>query len=169
MLTAVDLASGVQSNVAGTLTPNAGQSPSTVNGSGALVPKSTTGSDLSITGKADILKALGLTSATGAGNVTASAARTTSSTTLSSLPSSGSTLNVDGHVITFKGRATAPAASALTGGLGLVGSTSLVTDGNGNSTVYLQAGSVADVLTAIDIATGTKTFGRLSTAAVVAP
>ena len=155
VLTAVDLASGVQSNVAGTLTPNAGQSPSTVNGSGALVLKSTTGSDLSITGKADILKALGLTSATGAGNVTASAARTTSSTTLSSLPSSGSTLNVDGHVITFKDAPT-PAAASLAATQGVSGN--VVTDGNGNSTVYLQAGSVADVLKAIDFATGVQTF-----------
>ena len=155
VLTAVDLASGVQSNVAGTLTPNAGQSVSTVNGSGALVLKSTTGSDLSITGKADILKALGLTSATGAGNVTASAARTTSSTTLSSLPSSGSTLNVDGHVITFKDAPT-PAAASLAATQGVSGN--VVTDGNGNSTVYLQAGSVADVLKAIDFATGVQTF-----------
>ena len=169
VLTAVDLASGVQSNVAGTLTPNAGQSVSTVNGSGALVLKSTTGSDLSITGKADILKALGLTSATGAGNVTASAARTTSSTTLSSLPSSGSTLNVDGHVITFKDAPT-PAAASLAATQGVSGN--VVTDGNGNSTVYLQAGSVADVLKAIDFATGVQTFtlngsgsGTLATAA----
>ncbi|MCA1365764.1 DUF1522 domain-containing protein, partial [Bradyrhizobium sp. IC4059] len=33
----------------------------------------------------------------------------------------------------------------------------VVTDGNGNSTVYLQAGTVADVLNAIDLATGVQT------------
>ncbi len=31
------------------------------------------------------------------------------------------------------------------------------TDGNGNSTVYLQAGTIADVLNAIDLATGVQT------------
>jgi flagellin len=33
----------------------------------------------------------------------------------------------------------------------------VVTDGNGNSTVYLQAGTVADALNAIDLATGVQT------------
>ncbi|SFQ15094.1 flagellin N-terminal helical region, partial [Bradyrhizobium sp. Ghvi] len=61
VLTAVDIASGAQRNVSGTLTSNGGQTPSTVNGSGALVLNSSTGADLSITGKADTLKALGLT------------------------------------------------------------------------------------------------------------
>ncbi|MCK1452633.1 DUF1522 domain-containing protein [Bradyrhizobium sp. 35] len=169
VLTAVDLASGVQSNVAGTLTGNAGQTPSSVNGSGALVLKSTTGSDLTLTGKADILKALGLTSATGAGSVTTTASRTTSSTTVSSLVSSGSTLNVDGHVITFKDAPT-PSAASLAATQGVSGN--LVTDGNGNSTVYLQSGTIADVLKAIDFATGVQTFtlngsgsGTLATAA----
>ncbi|MCK1349875.1 MULTISPECIES: DUF1522 domain-containing protein [unclassified Bradyrhizobium] len=169
VLTAVDLASGVQSNVAGTLTGNAGQTPSSVNGSGALVLKSTTGSDLTLTGKADILKALGLTSATGAGSVTTTASRTTSSTTVSSLVSSGSTLNVDGHVITFKDAPT-PAAASLPSTQGVSGN--VVTDGNGNSTVYLQSGTIADVLKAIDFATGVQTFtlngsgsGTLATAA----
>ncbi|MCK1321786.1 MULTISPECIES: DUF1522 domain-containing protein [unclassified Bradyrhizobium] len=169
VLTAVDLASGVQSNVAGTLTGNAGQTPSSVNGSGALVLKSTTGSDLTLTGKADILKALGLTSATGAGSVTTTASRTTSSTTVSSLVSSGSTLNVDGHVITFKDAPT-PSAASLAATQGVSGN--VVTDGNGNSTVYLQSGTIADVLKAIDFATGVQTFtlngsgsGTLATAA----
>jgi len=58
VLTAIDIASGVQSNVAGTLTLNAGQTASTVNGSGALLLKSSTGADLSFSGKADTLKAL---------------------------------------------------------------------------------------------------------------
>ncbi|MCG2671003.1 flagellin [Bradyrhizobium sp. CCBAU 11434] len=155
VLTAVDLASGTQSNVAGTLTLNAGQTASTVTGGGALKLQSTTGSDLSVTGKADILKALGLTSATGAGNVTATAARTTSSTTVSSLVSSGSTLNVDGHVITFKDAPT-PSAASLGATQGVSGN--VVTDGNGNSTVYLQNGTISDVLKAIDFATGVQTF-----------
>jgi hypothetical protein len=34
----------------------------------------------------------------------------------------------------------------------------VVTDGNGNSTVYLQAATVADLLKAIDFATGAQTF-----------
>ncbi len=92
VLTAIDLASGVQSNVAGTLTVNSSQTISSVSGGGALVLKSTNGCRPErVTGKADILQKLGLTTATGAGNVTATAARTTSSATLSSFISSGST------------------------------------------------------------------------------
>ncbi|MCK1596198.1 DUF1522 domain-containing protein [Bradyrhizobium sp. 159] len=155
VLTAIDLASGVQSNVAGTLTVNSGQTISSVSGGGALVLKSTIGSDLSVTGKADILNKLGLTSATGAGSVTATAARTTSSATLSSFISSGSTLNVDGHVITFKDGPT-PTAASLASTQGVSGN--VVTDGNGNSTVYLQSSTIADVLKAIDFATGVQTF-----------
>ncbi|MET4387585.1 hypothetical protein ABIB73_003342 [Bradyrhizobium sp. F1.4.3] len=64
----------------------------------------------------------------------------------------GSTLNVDGKTITFSNAAT-PAAVAT--GSTQVGN--LVTDGNGNSTVYLRAGSVADILNAIDLATGVQT------------
>ncbi|WP_399499139.1 DUF1522 domain-containing protein, partial [Streptomyces sp. P17] len=45
---------------------------------GVVTLKSSTGADLSVTGKADFLKELGLTSATGGGNVTVSATRTTS-------------------------------------------------------------------------------------------
>ncbi|MEY9878524.1 DUF1522 domain-containing protein [Bradyrhizobium sp. USDA 329] len=155
VLTAIDLASGVQSNVAGTLTVNSGQTISSVSGGGALVLKSTYGSDLSVTGKADILNKLGLTTATGAGNVTATASRTTSSATVSSLVTSGSTLNVDGHVITFKDAPT-PSAASLGATQGVSGN--VVTDGNGNSTVYLQSSTIADVLKAIDFATGVQTF-----------
>ncbi|MHB0768584.1 DUF1522 domain-containing protein [Bradyrhizobium sp. 5.13L] len=155
VLTAIDLASGVQSNDAGTLTPNAGQTPSTVTLGGAVKLQSTTGSDLSVTGRADILKALGLTAATGAGKVTVSAIRTTSAATLSSFISSGSTLNVDGHVITFKDGPT-PAAASLASTQGVSGN--VVTDGNGNSTVYLQSATIADVLKAVDLATGVQTF-----------
>jgi flagellin len=66
------------------------------------------------------------------------------------------TLTVDGHVITFKTGA-APAANTLPAGSGVLGN--IVTDGNGNSSVYLNAGAgtVGDLLTAIDLATGVKT------------
>jgi flagellin-like hook-associated protein FlgL len=66
------------------------------------------------------------------------------------------TLTVDGHTITFKTGA-APAANTLPAGSGVLGN--IVTDGNGNSSVYLNAGAgtVGDLLTAIDLATGVKT------------
>ena len=76
-MAAIDIASGAQSNAAGALTLNAGQTASTVSGGGALVLKSSTGADLSITGKADTLAALKLTGSLGAGNATVGAARTT--------------------------------------------------------------------------------------------
>ena len=49
----------------------------------------------------------------------------------------GSTLNVNGKTITFK-NAAAPLAANVPTGSGVSGN--LVTDGNGNSTVYLQGG-----------------------------
>ncbi len=64
----------------------------------------------------------------------------------------GDTLTVDGHTITFKTGAT-PAAAAGTSGL--VGN--VLTDGNGNSTVYIGTGTTTDLLTAVDIATGAQT------------
>jgi hypothetical protein len=57
-------------------------------------------------------------------------------------------------VITFKDAAL-PATTAVASGSGEVGH--LVTDGSGNSTVYLQGGTIADVLNAIDLATGVQT------------
>ncbi|MDA9421889.1 DUF1522 domain-containing protein, partial [Bradyrhizobium sp. CCBAU 53380] len=125
---------------------------------GIATIKSSTGADLSITGKADFLKGLGLTSATGSGNATLNVTRTTASGSLGSLIQDGSTLNVDGHVITFK-NAPVPGstnAPAVPNGFGVSGN--VQTDGNGNSTVYLQTGTVADVLKAIDFATGVQTF-----------
>ena len=165
VLTAIDIASGVQSNVAGTLTLNAGQTASTVNGSGALVLKSSTGADLSFTGKADTLAALKLTTSLGAGDVTVGAARTTSAATLGNLIQDGSTLNVNGKTITFKNAPT-PGAAAVAAGSGVSGN--VVTDGNGNSTVYLQAATIADVLSAIDLATGVRTATNASGTATVA-
>ncbi|WOH64408.1 DUF1522 domain-containing protein [Bradyrhizobium sp. BWA-3-5] len=151
LMAAIDIASGAQSNVAGVLTPNAGQSPSTIT-AGVLAFKSSTGADLSITGKADTLAALKLTGSLGAGNVTVGAARTTAAGSLGNLIQDGSTLNVDGKTITFKNAPT-PAASATHTGV----SGAVETDGNGNSTVYLQAAKLSDVLNAIDLATGVQT------------
>ncbi|MHB0768583.1 DUF1522 domain-containing protein [Bradyrhizobium sp. 5.13L] len=160
LLTAIDLASGVQTSVIAsglaTIGASTGQTASSI-AAGITTIRSSTGADLSLTGKADLLKALGLSSATGGGNASLSVTRTTSSSSLGSLVSDGATLNVDGKVITFKnapvpGSTNAPAIPA---GFGKSGN--VITDGNGNSTVYLQAGTVADVLNAIDLATGVQT------------
>src|SRR6267142_5376650 len=151
LMAAIDIASGAQSNVAGALTLNAGQTASTVT-AGVLALKSSTGADLSITGKADTLAALKLTGSLGAGNATVGAARTTAAGSLGNLIQDGSTLNVDGKTITFKNAPTPTASATHTGVSGAV-----ETDGNGNSTVYLQAATVADVLNAIDLASGVQT------------
>jgi flagellin-like hook-associated protein FlgL len=163
VLSAIDLASGVGSAViasgVATITPaNSGQTASSIT-TGAISLKTSTGQDLTVTGKADALKALGLTTATGSGNATVAAFRTASSGSLSALITSGSTLNVNGKTITFTNAAT-PGTSAVPTGSGVTGN--LVTDGNGNSTVYLQVGTVADVLNAIDLATGVKTTSNSS-------
>jgi len=156
-LTAFDLASGVRTSAnsggVATVTTASGQTASTIS-AGALVLQSTTGQDLTVTGKADDLAALGLTTSTGAGNATVQAFRTTSATSLNTFIQAGSTLNVDGHVITFKDAAT-PATAAVASGSGVSGN--VVTDGSGNSTVYLQSATLADVLNAIDLATGVQT------------
>ena len=158
VLTAFDLASGVQtaaiSSGAATVTTVSGQTASTIAVSGKISLQSTTGQDLTVTGKADDLKALGLTAATGSGNASVQAFRSTGTASLGSLIQSGSTLNVDGHVITFAD-ATVPAAAKVAAGSGVSGN--VVTDGSGNSTVYLQGGTIADVLKAVDLATGVQT------------
>ncbi|WGR74022.1 DUF1522 domain-containing protein [Bradyrhizobium sp. ISRA426] len=164
VLTAIDIASGVQRNVAGTLTANTGQTASSVNGSGQLVLNSSTGADLSITGKADTLKALGLTTATGTGSATISAARLTSGTSLGTFVQDGSTLNVNGKTITFKNGGT-PGTSEVASGSGVSGN--LVTDGSGNSTVYLNQATIADVLKAVDLATGVRTTSNSGGTATV--
>jgi len=164
LLSAIDLASGVKtvaiSSGAATITFSASQpggaaGVSTVAG-GAVTLRSSTGADLSVTGKADLLKALALTTSTGAGNATVNVNRTTSAASLGATITDGSTLNVDGHIITFK-NAPIPGstgAPAVPSGFGVSGN--VLTDGNGNSTVYLQAGTVNDVLKAIDLATGVQ-------------
>ncbi|QOZ52128.1 DUF1522 domain-containing protein [Bradyrhizobium sp. CCBAU 53338] len=160
VLTAIDLASGVKTSTissgAATIGVASGATASSA-AAGVVTLKSSTGADLSVTGNADFLKELGLTTATGAGNATVTATRTTSSSSLGALISDGSTLNVDGHVITFKnapvpGSTNAPAVAS---GFGVSGN--VQTDGAGNSTVYLQGGTINDVLKAIDLATGVQT------------
>src|SRR5215467_7977221 len=158
ILAAIDLASGARSAVvsSGTATitsPASGQTASSISG-GQVLLRSTTGGNTTVTGKADMLKELGLTSAVGSGSVSVTASPVTSSGSLGTLITDGSTLNVNGKTITFSNAAT-PGTSAVPTGSGVTGN--LVTDGNGNSTVYLQAGTITDVLNAIDLATGTKT------------
>ncbi|UVO39335.1 DUF1522 domain-containing protein [Bradyrhizobium arachidis] len=160
VLTAIDLASGVKTSTissgAATIGVASGATASSA-AAGVVTLKSSTGADLSVTGKADFLNELGLTTATGGGNATVTATRTTSSSSLGALISDGSSLNVDGHVITFKnapvpGSTNAPAVAS---GFGVSGN--VQTDGAGNSTVYLQGGTINDVLKAIDLATGVQT------------
>ena len=166
-LKAFDLASGVQvaaiSAGAATVSTAAGQTVSSITG-GQISLQSTTGGDLTLTGKADNLAALGLTASTGSGNATVQAFRQTSATSLATFVQPGSILNIDGHIVTFKDAAT-PAASAVPTGSGVSGN--VVTDGNGNSTVYLQSASIADVLNAIDLATGVQTAANTSGTAVL--
>ncbi|MEO8317807.1 MAG: DUF1522 domain-containing protein [Bradyrhizobium sp.] len=159
VLTAIDVASGVRSavlNGAGAAVINAnntGQTPSSI-AAGKITLETSTGSDLSVVGKADALKALGLTTATGAGSTTVNATRTSSGASLGALITDGSSLTVNGHSITFKNAGT-PAAGNVPVGSGVSGN--VVTDGAGNSTVYLQTGTIVDVLNAIDLATGVQT------------
>jgi flagellin-like hook-associated protein FlgL len=155
VLTAVDLASGVAKtvNTAGAATITG--STSAINaGTGVLTLNSSTGADLSITGKADLLNELGLTTSIGSGNVTVGKARTTAATTTANLIQDGSTLNVNGHTITFS-NAHVPAAAQVPTGSGILNA--VQTDGNGNSIVYLQTATIADTLTAIDLASGVQT------------
>jgi hypothetical protein len=162
VLKAVDLASGVSaatvaSGVA-TVTTDASQTASSITG-GAITLKSSTTSAVNVTGTQDILKAIGLSAAAGTGNITVSAAPTEGSGNLSTLLTGGSTLTVNGKTITFAASAK-PATSAVASGSGEVGN--VVTDGNGNSTVYLQGGKISDVLNAIDLATGVQTAANAS-------
>jgi len=159
---AIDLASGVEQAIIanGTATVSVTSGASASWGAlGVLTLTTGTGADLSITGDADLLHAIGLTTANGSGNTTVTQARATGTTTLGTLVQAGSTLNVDGHTITFK-NASAPAAGSVATGSGLTGN--IVTDGAGNSTVYLQGATIADTLTAIDLASGVKTASNTS-------
>jgi flagellin-like hook-associated protein FlgL len=175
VLGAIDLASGVK-----TATISAGAATIAVSGAagpvgtlqvassitaGATTLKSSTGADLSVTGKADFLKALGLTAATGAGNANVTAARSTTAGSLGTLVQDGSTLNIDGHTITFKNAQTPQSAASVATGYGVNGN--VVTDGNGNSTVYIQSATLTDLLNAVDLATGVKTANIFNGAATL--
>ncbi|WP_375304791.1 DUF1522 domain-containing protein [Bradyrhizobium sp. A11] len=169
LLSAIDLASGVKTvsitSGAATIATSNGQTASSV-AAGAVTLKSSTGADLSVTGKADLLKALALTTSVGGGNATVNVNRTTSSASLGATITDGSTLNVNGHVITFKNAPIPGSTGAPSVPTGYGASGNVLTDGAGNSTVYLQGGTVNDVLKAIDLATGvqTATIGANGTA-----
>src|SRR5258708_4776970 len=153
---AIDLASGAEKtvNASGVATITASSGGNASIAAGVLTLHTSTGSDLSLTGKADLLKQLGLTTSVGSGNVTVTQPRTTSPATIANLVQSGSTLNVNGRTITFVDAAKPPIANAPNGS-GEAGN--IVTDSTGNSTVYLQRGTIADVLTAIDLGSGVQT------------
>ncbi|MDA9489885.1 DUF1522 domain-containing protein [Bradyrhizobium sp. CCBAU 11361] len=173
VLSAIDLASGVKTAtisagaaaiaVSGSAGPiGTLQVASSISGGGQVTLKSSTGADLSVTGKADFLNKLGLTTATGAGNANVTANRSTTSGSLGTLVQDGSTLNIDGHTITFKNAQTPQSAASVTSG-GVNGN--IVTDGNGNSTVYIQSATLTDLLNSIDLATGVKTASIFNGAA----
>ncbi|MBB5047544.1 hypothetical protein HNR60_002301 [Rhodopseudomonas rhenobacensis] len=155
VLKAVDLASGVAKtvNTAGAATITGSTAAFAA---GVLTVNSSTGADLSITGKADLLNALGLTTSIGSGNVGVGVARTTAATTTSNLIQDGSTLNVNGKTITFS-NAYQPLPANVPSGSGIEAGSHLQTDGKGNSIVYLQGATIADTLKAIDLATGVQT------------
>ncbi|MBR0965925.1 DUF1522 domain-containing protein [Bradyrhizobium diazoefficiens] len=172
LLSAIDLASGVKSATisagAATIATSGAtvgtvQTPSSVAG-GIVTLKSSTGADLNVAGKADFLHALGLTAATGAGNASVEANRSTNAGSLGALVQDGSTLNIDGHTITFKNAQTPQSATSVTSG-GVSGN--VVTDGNGNSTVYLQSATLTDLLNSVDLATGVKTASIFNGAATL--
>ncbi len=169
VLRAIDLASGVRiatvASGAATVATNSGQTVSTVAGSGAVSLQTSTGGDLTVSGKADFLKAFGLTAALGSGITTVGATRATSAATAGNLIADGSTLNVNGKTITFRNAPT-PLAANVASGSGVSGN--IVTDGSGNSTVFLQLATITDTLKAIDIATGVRTVSITSGAATVA-
>ncbi|MGT2501456.1 DUF1522 domain-containing protein [Bradyrhizobium guangxiense] len=173
VLSAIDLASGVKTATisagAATIATSGAtvgtiQTPSSIT-AGAVTLKSSTGADLNVTGKADFLKALGLTSATGAGNANVTANRSTTAGSLGTLVQDGSTLNIDGHTITFKNAQTPQSAASVANGYGVSGN--VVTDGNGNSTVYIQSATLTDLLNSIDLATGVKTASIFNGAATL--
>jgi flagellin len=167
VLKAVDLASGVAKtvNTAGAATIT-GSTSAINSGTGVLTLNSSTGADLSVTGKADLLNELGLTTSIGSGNVTVGKARTTAATTTANLIQDGSTLNVNGHTVTFS-NAHVPAAAQVPTGSGILNA--VQTDGSGNSIVYLQTATVADTLNAIDLASGVQTATNAAGVATFSP
>ena len=167
VLKAVDLASGVAKSVNTAGAAVITGSTSAINaGTGVLTLNSSTGADLSIIGKADLLNELGLTTSSGPGNVTVGKARTTAATTTANLIQDGSTLNVNGHTITFS-NAHVPLPAQVPTGSGILGA--VQTDGSGNSIVYLQTATITDTLNAIDLASGVQTASNAAGVATFSP
>ncbi|MCK1530775.1 DUF1522 domain-containing protein, partial [Bradyrhizobium sp. 182] len=76
-------------------------------------------------------------------------------------PADGDTLTVNGHTITFRA-GTAPSGTSIPSGSGVNSGGTVLTDGSGNSTVYLGTtgtplATVNDLLTAVDLASGVQT------------
>ncbi|NVN88144.1 MAG: DUF1522 domain-containing protein [Rhodopseudomonas sp.] len=170
LLAAVDVASGAQTITgvtSGVGTLGGGTASSVTAGTapaGNLVLQTSTGGSLNITGKADILHALGLTGSVGGSDATVTASPTSAAGYLGSAVKDGSTLVVDGKTITFKNERSTDVNATPTG-FGKTGH--LATDGNGNSTVFLQDATVADLLTAVDLASGVSTATIATTTATV--
>jgi len=166
LLNAIDLASGVKyiSSVTSGVATLAG-SGSSITASGVFTIQGSTGADLSVTGTADLLHDLELTTAVGSGQISLLVPRATSSSSLGTLIQAGSTLTVDGKTISFVNENIAANGAVPTNS----GSTGhIVTDGNGDSTVFLQGATVADLLNAVDLATGTQTATIASGTATLA-
>ncbi|MEH2475779.1 flagellin [Nitrobacteraceae bacterium AZCC 2161] len=173
VLTAIDVASGAQTITAinattkvATLTGTGSSVTSGTAPAGNLSLKTGTGSSLSISGKADFLNALGLTSSVGSGIATATASASTAAGSLGSLIQAGSTLNVDGKTITFSSKSSTD-VNAVATGTGKPSGAHFTTDGSGNSTVFLGDATVSDLLSAIDLATGTSTAAITGAVAAV--
>src|SRR5271155_1323648 len=100
------------------------------------------------------------TTATTATAITGTTSLTTASNSnaITATIAAGDTLTVDGHLITFATGAP-PTTATVTADSGVVaGNTNVTTDGNGDSTIYLNSGaaSIGDLLEAVDLATGVK-------------
>ena len=124
----------------------AGASAANLFGGTSFTAATLTGVTAKTTAAADIASTTSLTTAAASNAITATI-------------NNNDTLTVDGHTITFKTGAATPTAASLVGTTvppsGVSGN--VVTDGSGNSTVYTQSGTVADLLNAIDLATGVQT------------
>ena len=164
---AIDLASGVQKtvNAAGAATLSNSSGTNAAIAAGVLTLHTGTGADLSITGRADLLKSLGLTASVGSGDATVTRQRTITTASLGTLVQDGSTLNVNGKTITFK-NAAVPAAANVVAGSGRTVTSSPTATAIRPS--ILQGGTIADTLKAIDLATGVQTATNASGTATVA-
>ncbi|CUT14712.1 Flagellar hookassociated protein FliD [Bradyrhizobium sp.] len=147
-----------------------------------VVYNGTAGGTTAATGSTTLGATIGSFASTGAtagdgttaltGTITLIATNGTTATGLSgnAQPADGDTLTVNGKTITFRS-GSAPASTAVASGSGVSGN--LVTDGSGNTTVYLgtagtPAANVNDLLTAIDLASGVKTVSITAGAATFA-